>query len=162
MKNVFREFWVGVGAMAPLANEMSLMGRVLNRVRLFGSGRVDINRDGFSIYIDNQLSTGSFYISGIDGNQATITAGHLSIVGIGAWEAAEATVTLTGATCWAYLRKVKSASAVTINGNSVTSYPTSNASEVRVALHKFTSSDGGTTYIHARDCRFDVNLGTPL
>jgi hypothetical protein len=111
--------------------------------------------------LPNDLS--SFYIvSAPTATTRVIGAGHFVIAGVGAWEAAQATVTLSGATAYVYLVSVRSTRETYIATSTISTYPQHPVDQYRIALYKFTSSDGGASYQLARDCRHDIRMGAPV
>lgn len=101
-------------------------------------------------------------VSFTGGTTITIGAGHFVLPGIGAYEASEATVNLTGATAYCYVRHTKDHATTEIMTTPLADYPQSTGSEYRKALWKLTSDDGGSTYTIDRDCRHDVMVGGGL
>jgi len=96
------------------------------------------------------------------GTTITVQPGALAIAGIGAWETAAATVTLSGATAYVYVAQTKATRATIVAATTLTTYPQGTAGEFRFALYKFTSTDGGVSYRLSRDCRYDIRLGAPV
>jgi len=94
------------------------------------------------------------------GNSLTIYEGTLRIHGIGNYTLAEQTITLSGSTEWVFVYRARTGGAIYLDHQAVE--PESNSTYLYVPLYKFTSSDGGATYTLDRDCRYDINLDTPL
>ena len=93
------------------------------------------------------------------GNVVTIYVGTLRIPGIGDYEAAKTNVTLTsGSTEWVYVKHDQNTRDTTIEHSATE--PISDGRYLRIPLHKFTKTGG--VWIHARDCRPDIVLASPI
>ena len=138
----------------------SVVDRV-TMIELFGTGHgYDEEDDTEDTEVpEEKFRDRSSFDFGIDGALVTIYEGSVRIPGIGSFDASETDVTLTaGTTEWVYLKCANSGHACTIEHSSTE--PESDGVFIRIPLHKFTKTGG--VWIHARDCRTDIHLGSPI
>jgi len=163
---IFQHTYTGGGAFATIAWFMTTAGRMLDNIKVFGSGRVVTTPTGIELYLDDQSFPWSLLAFGyeLDADECTIKPGTIRMHGIAEYPLTiAAAVTLTGSTEWVYAevqRGAATGTAPTIAHSSTE--PETTSTHLRIPLYKFTSPASGR-YTLAQICNMgDVNLDTPI
>jgi len=100
----------------------------------------------------------------LSGNVATIYPGSLDYcIPGGLFTVSTSTeVTLTGTPAWVYLKRSRSGGAASVSTTPLSTHPESTTDEIRIALHRFESADGGATYTWEYWAMLEPRLGAPM